>query len=457
MRRGAPLNKRLLFFSFLLGLATALRPPPLQAEEIFYDRYAPLWREGPLKKSPSKSAEAFQDMGKHFLVYPFELVRWPVDQTLVYVEEHHLYDKVSWIYERVKDFGVTPRVVKGSSVRDGFGGGFDLELVKLARLKERFPDLTVETSSLWTIDYLTAYGAKIRQDKIASTGFFAGGNFKYENRGEEHFYGVGPHTSLGDGTSYRMERTVLESFFGYEFLNTWNLKGIFGYRNVNITNGEDGGRGIIDEIFVATGRQRIPGLSGDQILSGDVELEHDNRDSKDVPTEGGYERFRFGFNKGLENDSGYFKYRGEAAHFFKLFSDRRVLAFRGVVESNDELGGRQTPFFEMARLGGYGTYPRYGEVHRGYRRDRFYDESVLLFNMEYRWAAWEYRNLVMDSVLFSDVGQVFGEWRDFQFSNFRVSYGLGFRVSLEKSIVVGLEIARANEGTEFYVTTKAPF
>ncbi len=441
--------KKLFFFSSLFGLIAA---SSLHAED--YDRYAALWQgDG----SVPRSAETFQSAGKNFLVYPFELIKWPVDQSLIYVEEHHLYDKASWIYEQMKDFGVTPRLVKGASVRDRMGAGIDLELVKLLRMKERYPDLAVETSAIWTMDHIQVYNLKIRQDKLAGTGLFTGGDLKYENRGDEHFYGIGPDTSLGDGTSYRMERTHLEGIIGYEFLNTWNLKGIFGYRNVNITNGEDGGRGIIDEIFVASGRQPIPGLSGDRILSWNLELEHDTRDSKDVPTEGGYERFHFSFNKGMENDTGYFKYRGEAAHFFKLFSDRRILALRGVAEHNDEIGERKVPFFEKARLGGFGTWPRLGDVHRGYRRDRFYDDSLLLFNMEYRWAVWEYRLWTMDSVLFSDVGQVFDEWNKFQFDNFRISYGLGFRLNLEKNVMIGLEIARANEGTEVYVTTQSPF
>ena len=434
------------FFLFILvGFASSAR-----AKELSYERFATLYR-------PSASPSAAKNIATHFLVYPFELTKWPTDKTLIYVEEHHIYDKASWIYERLKDFGVTPHVFKSASLRDALGGGLDLEFVKLSGLKEHFPDLTVETSGAWTLDHIQVYKAKIRQEHIGGTGLFAGDDFKYENKGDEHFYGMGPHTSLGDSTSYKMERTVLESFLGCEFLTTWNLKGVFGYRNVNITNRVEGGRGVIDEIFVATGRQRIPGLSGDQILSGDLELEHDNRDSKDVPTEGGYERFHFGFNKGIENDAGYFKYRGEAAHFFKLFSDRRIAALRGVVEHNDEVGDRKVPFFETARLGGYGLYPRLGDLHRGYMRDRFYDDSLLLFNVEYRWAVWEYRNITLDSVLFTDMGQVFDEWRDFQFSNFRLSYGVGFRVSLEKNILVGLEIARANEGTELYVTSKAPF
>lgn len=429
---------------------------PVFAQEISYDRYGPVWRGGPLKESPSPSAETLRSFGKHFLVYPFEFLRWPIDKTLVFVEDYRLYDKGEWIYEQMKNRGVTPHI-RSLAGADSFGGGLNLEVIQLSGLKQSLPNLTVKGSNLWTLDHITDHHLKILQEDIGGMGFLAGGDVRYENRGEEHFYGIGPNTSRGDGTSYRMERTTLDVLGGRKFLTTWNVKGKFAFENVNITNGEDGGRGIIDEIFVRTGRQRIPALGGDEILSWGFDLEHDNRDSRDLPLEGGYQRAHFSYSKGLESSSGYFKYRLEAAHFFKLFSERRALGLRWLAEHNDEVGGRDVPFFGMARLGGYGTYPRLGDTHRGFTRDRFYDESLLLFNLEYRWTVWEYRDWKMDSVFFWDEGQVFEEWSHLQIEDFSPSYGLGFRISMEGEIVLTLEIARSSEGTQFYVKTRTPF
>ena len=440
-------------FLFILVFLTAF-PFFLSAQEVTYDRYASIWPEGSTEE-PS-SPDGLQSLGQHFLVYPFELIRWPVDKTLVFIEDNHLDDKVQWIYEQIKNRGVTPKV-RSLFNPNSLGGGVEIEWVQLSGLRDQHPNSTLKTSSFWTLDHITDYQVQFKQERIGETGFFASGRFRYENRGEEHFYGIGPNTSLGDGTSYRLERTTLALPLGYELSDTLKLEGKFDYQNVNITNGEDGGRGVIDETFVATGRQRIPGLGGDEILSWGINLEHDNRDSEELPIEGGYERFHMSYNKGMESSAGYFKYRAEATHFFKLFSNRRVLALRGVVEHNDEVGNRDVPFFQMARLGGYGTYPRLGDVHRGFRRDRFYDESLILLNVEYRWAVWEYREWRMDSVLLWDEGQVFGEWNNFQFKDFKPSCGLGFRVSVEGEILISFEIARSHEGTQFYVKTRAPF
>jgi len=438
--------KRTFYFLFIF-LAVFIPSPA--AQEITYDRYAALWPEGSMEEKSS-----LQSFSRHFLVYPFELARWPVDKTLLFVEKYHVDDKVDWIYEQLKNRGVTPKV---RLLTDDFGGGLEIEFIQLTGLKERFPNSTFRTSGFWTADHITDYKVELKQEKIAGTGFFSAGNFRYENRGEEHFYGIGPNTSLGDGTSYRMERTTLALPVGYEFSDSLKAEGKVSYQNVNITNGEDGGRGIIDEIFVATGRQPIPGLGGDEILSWGLDLEHDTRDSDELPLRGGYERAHFSYNKGMDSSTGFFKYRGEAAHFFRLFSDRRVLAVRGLVEHNDEAGDREVPFFQMARLGGFGTYPRLGDLHRGFRRDRFYDESLILLNIEYRWTVWEYREWRGDAILFWDEGQVFGEWTDFQFKDFEPSYGVGLRISLEGEVLLSIETAKSHEGTQFYVKTRAPF
>jgi len=429
---------------------------PLWAQEISYDRYAPVWHEGPMKEKSSPSGENLRTFAKHFLVYPFEIIRWPIDKTLVFVEEYRLDDKAEWIYDQMKNHGFTPKA-RSFLGGDGFGGGFEIESVRLLGLKEQLPNTTFEGSALWTLDAITEYKVKFLQEDISGTGVRFGENFKYEDRGEEHFHGIGIHSSLGDGTSYRMERTTLETLVGHGFLNTWDVQGKFVFQNVNIGDGDDGRRGIIDDIFVRQRGQSIPGLAGDRILSWALELKHDTRDSRELPSEGGYERLHFSYNKGLDNSAGFFKYRGEVAHFFKLFSEQRVVGFRGLFEHNDEAGDREVPFFMMARLGGYGTSPRIGDAHRGYRRDRYYDESLLLFNIEYHWNILEYRDWRLDPAIYCDVGQVFDEWSRFQFKDFRVSVGLGFRISFEKEIVLTIDVAKSGDGTEFYVKTKTPF
>lgn len=191
-------------------------------------------------------------------------------------------------------------------------------------------------------------------------------------------------------------------------------------------------------------------------LSG--ELVHDTRNQKENSTIGGRQRLALSYNEGLNSSlARYFKYEVDLSHYFRLWSDRRVLAVHFYGEHNDELNEGQVPFHQMAKLGGYGSWPYLSHPLRGFDFNRFYDESTVLFNIEYRYTIWEYRDLKVDTIFFWDEGQVFGEFGEFQFKDFRESYGIGFRFSIVNAMVLALELAHGDEGTNFYVKGSAPF
>ena len=418
---------------------------PAFSEESF-DRYAPVFK-------PYKKESTLKNIATHFPVYPFEIVRWPMDKTLVYIEKHHLDKKAQWVYDTIENQGITPKVNLISW--GNLGGGADIDFVRLLRQKEHHPDLITKGWINWTHNVNFEVGSRVGMERIGGTRLATSGLFKYENRPEEHFYGLGPNTSAGDGTSYRMEATTLEPMIGFNFTPTHSADVKFGYRHINITNGEDGGRGIIDTTFPA---DSIPGLDGDDLLTLGAGYTHDTRNRKENSTTGSYARLGFSFNEGVGNsDARYFKYEIEGSRFLRLRSDRRVLALHVYAEHNAETKGHEVPFHQMAKLGGYGAYPRLSETLRGFDSNRFFGESATLFNIEYRYTIWEYRDFKVDSVIFFDEGQVFRDFDEFQFKDFRESYGLGFRLSLANHILLSIELAHGDEGTQFYAKTGAPF
>jgi len=441
----------LVFISILLSAL----PFYASAQELSYDRYAPMMREDPAgarRAAPLRSSRA-KNIATHFLVYPFEIIRWPIDKGLVLTEKYYLDKKVQWVYDTVEDQGIVPR---GHIVRLGsLGGGADVDFIRLIRQKENFPDATLRAWADWSKDTNFDFGSEMGLERIANTNFHVSEMFRYQNLLEEHFYGIGPNTSAGDGTSYRREGTTLETKAGYRWSPTTGADLNFAYRNINITNGEDGGRGIIDRIF-PTGS--IPGLDGDEILSFGGEAVHDTRNLKASSTRGGRRRFGFSYHEGLYGSRArYFKYEAEANQYQSLGSPRRVLAFHFYGEHNDEINNGTVPFYQMAKLGGFGAYPRMSHTLRGSDFNRFFDESAVLFNLEYRYTIWEYRDFKLDSVLFWDEGQAFGEFSRFQLKDFRESYGLGFRVSAVDHVFFSIEIAHGDEGTRFYVKSSTPF
>lgn len=427
------------FKSTVLTIAAlALLTVSAQAD-VSYDRYASILREKP------QSTSLFAKAGTDFLTYPFELLRWPSSKGFVFADQHHLMDKTLWLYEKSIDYGVTPRF-----------DGVDIDFLRMARLKQHVPDTTVQGwVSYWPHHYLNV-GGKAGVERIADTPLRAFTVFNYTNRPEEHFYGIGPHSSKGDGGVYRLETTDIEGSLGYSEDPSLAFDTFAGYKRVNISGGRDGGRAQIEQYF--PNLQSVPGIDGDEIFSTGVRLVRDKRNQKENSTKGYYGRLGWSFNEGLYgSDARYLKYEAEGIHYQRLGSDRRVFVTRLFGEHNNEMNNHAVPFHQMARLGGFGSNSDRSETFRAYDRGRFTGNSAILLNLEYRYTIYEYRDWKVDAVAFWDEGQVFNHFGGFKFSDFRESYGGGLRTSILNNVILSLEVAHGDEGTQFYAKSRSPF
>ncbi|MBI3312726.1 MAG: BamA/TamA family outer membrane protein [Candidatus Omnitrophica bacterium] len=429
-----------VFWVVFLGLSPN---PAVFAQELSYDRYAP-------RIAPPEEPSSGKKIASHFPVYPFELIRWPVDKALILIEKHAIDKKIKWLYDQALDHGITPQVNILSF--GSLGGGADIDFIRLLGQKQNFPNQTLKAwaSAIYRVHYET--GVKAGWERIAETGFHGFGLFRYENRPQEHFYGIGPDSSKGDGTTYRMETTLIEPSFGYDWSPELSSDIKFAWKNINITNGLDGAD--IDRSFPG---KVIPGLGGDQIVTVGGQIKHDTRNHDTDSSQGGMERLEINFNEGINSEARYFQYVTEISRYVKIGSPRRVFAFHFYGEHNNELSHHHVPFHQMAKLGGYGEYPRMSHTLRGYDFNRFFDSSAVLFNLEYRYTIWEHKEFKMDTVIFWDEGQVFNKFGKFKFRDFRESYGGGVRVSLAHVTLLSVEIAHADEGTNLYVKSSAPF
>lgn len=409
------------------------------------DKYAPVYQE-PLK------ASSLKDPLSTLLALPFEIIRWPVSKNLVFIEKEYIPEKFEWLYQYLKNHGIQPSL--GYMSGQGIQTGLELDLPRLSGIQSKYPDFVFNTWIHYGQEIQFRTGAEIGLERIAETPFSTTLFFEYADRWEDNFFGVGPDTSRGEGVVYEHESTTVAGKVGYEFSPELKTAFHVAYENNNISDGESDDWGSLNH-FAA---QNLPGASGDKIFSLALDLDHDTRDFRDAPTQGGYQKLYWGYNEGLgDSNASYFTYRADMAQYFKVGSPRRVFALRGLVEHHDEINGGNVPFYNMAKLGGYGTLPEQSRTLRSYHVNRFFGESLMLFNFEYRYAIWEYRELQMDAVPFFDFGQVFGEWSDFQFKDFRESYGLEFRVYALRNNILNISIAHGDEGTNFFVRTKKAF
>lgn len=437
-------KKKILLFFYLLFFCVLVS---VYAEDPKTDLYAPVYQK-PLKSSSLK------DPVSGVIAFPFELVRWPIDKTLVFIDKNRLEQKAKWLYEQSIEYGVTPRL--DSLSFEGlpcYGGNFDL--VRMLRQRENYPDLIARS---WVNHGPTVYfeaGGELGAQRIGDTGFHVSEIVQYSNRRDENFYGFGSRSSRGDSGTFIEERTTAETILGYEFSPTLDLSSQFGFDHVNIKNRAHEGKHNIAEIFAG---QDIPGLYGDSVLSYALGFKRDTRDSKTDATKGSYQKILLKFSEGIESSKArYFTYQFDMAKYFRLASPRRIFITRVFGEHNQTVHGGDVPFYNMAKLGSLGTFPRKSQTARGYIYNRYTDQSALLFNLEYRYTIWQYREFKLNAAVFVDEGQVFGDFKKMKFSNFRESYGGGLYLTYSQNMLAQFSVAHGREGTQFYIENKIPF
>ncbi len=423
---------------FFLFAATPLRA----AQSSSYDAYSRL-RENP------KQEESLLEKALALPAWPLDLVRGGMDKTLYWLDHYRVLDKTKWIYERITDYGIYPNLQNVGTISDS-GIGTDLDVVKLLRQKGNFPYLRFKNGIGWVSGQFFRVYTELGMDKLEEIGPYGSFYFNFEDRPRQDFFGIGPDTSRGDSHNFKSKDATLELRLGYSLTLHTDLKATFGYKTVDIEDGEDDGKGKMD--------RNVPGAGGGHLLISGLELMHDTRDFPGDPHKGGFEHFKVSYHDGVGGyDFGYFKYRGELARYHEIFSERQVLGGRLLMEHNDELNHQQIPFFDMARLGGYGVYPSLGDEHRGFQQNRFFGKSLFLLNLEYRYLVWQYRDFSMDAVIFWDEGQVFNEFSRFQFKDFRASVGGGLRFKVLRNAILSFEAAKSSEGVEVYARSQTPF
>jgi outer membrane protein assembly factor BamA len=156
---------------------------------------------------------------------------------------------------------------------------------------------------------------------------------------------------------------------------------------------------------------------------------------------------------GLGNDFDYTRYTLDASYLYPLIWRRQVLGLH--------LGGqyidstrRQTPFYELASLGG-------DRDLRGFFEDRFLGSSNVITNVEYRLKLIDFHfiwDVQIDGVVFGDAGRVFYSDGDIASelgqpvatipptnNDFRYSYGGGTRIALGEALVARIDVGFSDE------------
>jgi hypothetical protein len=141
--------------------------------------------------------------------------------------------------------------------------------------------------------------------------------------------------------------------------------------------------------------------------------------------------------------------------FHSPIPDRARLILVGRAVYNMQFG--EVPFWALSThaftgrdrngLGGFDTL-------RGYKRERFIGDSTILLNAELRWALTEWRFLGQHLrpylAPFVDTGRSF-DGIDLKFEDWKVGFGLGFRLAWNLSTVISFDFGVSSEDRIFYM------
>jgi hypothetical protein len=287
-----------------------------------------------------------------------------------------------------------------------------------------------------------------------------GGGGGYQKTLTRRFFGIGPDTRADDETSYTDELWIAGvggelalPEAGGDWVASLSLRG----EHHNLSAGRVSGRPTTDQAFPALFAE------GDaySALTLSAGLRWDTRDSQHNPYRG--------WRVGVGVDAPLYQSTGEVAAIFSGVASVAIplppLFHKGGdpeeenpptdtlalgVEVNTTAGA--VPFYRLPSLGG-------GQMLRGFIQNRFTDDSAWHASAEYRF--W----LVPRGIRFTDLlrierlglaafveaGSVAGSLGDLLDATVHTSYGLGFRMMLERAALFRVDLGFSREGSNLSI------
>jgi len=255
---------------------------------------------------------------------------------------------------------------------------------------------------------------------------------------EMPYYGAGPDSLKSGRSDYRLEDTSVEVQPGITPFRHVRAGLTGAFLKVNVGPGHA-------TRYISTERQftpeTTPGIDRQtSFWRGGGFLEYDWRNRDWAPTNGG--KYSAEYTRYLDRDLNHFSFFRldfDAAQYFPLFNQTRVIALHGATSLTKTNGTQQVPFYLQPTLGG-------AETLRGYRTLRFYGDNSVLVNAEYYWEA----SPTFGVRAFVDAGRVFDRWSQWNLHNAESDVGFGFAFRTESKVAFRLDTGFSHEGFQIW-------
>ena len=262
------------------------------------------------------------------------------------------------------------------------------------------------------------------------------------------FYGLGQATSESQETNYTAREGRVNWRFGIYANEVTQISIGQRFRQVSLQSG------ATDLPFTGDQFPAVDGVQGESLILGHrATFYYDTRDNLVSPTDGMAVTAYAEVNQNIHNGDHpvYSRYELEVKKLFPSVSKRAILIVRADLQATI---GTQVPFFEQSSLGGQNNL-------RGYGVDRFIDKHLVSLSIEERihLARTKVAGVTADFEIapFLDSGQVFNDYKDVNFKDYRMTPGIGFRGMVRPNVVGRVDYGYSREGGAVFAGLDFPF
>ena len=262
------------------------------------------------------------------------------------------------------------------------------------------------------------------------------------------FFGLGEKTAESGQTNYTGREARVNWRFGVYANEVTQIAVGQRFRDVRLQ------KGATDLPFTGDQFPDVDGVQGETIILGHrATFYYDTRNNLISPTDGMAVTAYAEVNQNLRNGDHpiYSRYELEVKKLFPSESKRAILIVRANIQATI---GTQVPFFEQSSLGGQNNL-------RGYGVDRFIDKNLVALSIEQRihLIRTKIAGTTADFEIapFLDTGQVFNDYKDVTFNNYRITPGIGFRGLVRPNVVGRVDYGFSREGGAIFAGLDFPY
>ena len=262
------------------------------------------------------------------------------------------------------------------------------------------------------------------------------------------FFGLGEATSESEQTNYTAREARVNWRFGVYANEVTQISVGQRFRQVSLQ------KGATDLPFTGDQFPAVDGVQGETLILGHrATFYYDTRNNLVSPTDGMAVTAYAEVNQNIRNGDHpvYSRYAMEVKKLFPSESKRAILVVRADLQATI---GTQVPFFEQSSLGGQNNL-------RGFGVDRFIDKHLVALSVEERIhiVRTKVAGVTADFEIapFLDSGQVFNDYKDVTFKNYRMTPGIGFRGVVKPNVVGRVDYGYSKEGGAIFAGLDFPY